>query len=134
MLSEISLQFCLQLLQCWRPLPSSLVEGCLIEPLSLSRLCSLLLPLHCHGSDPQFNQLVGNFLLPHGMDVDPVLTADMMIRRVVEHQHHLLTWIALVQSHQEPVVQPLHVDVPIHVVVIVTVTLFSLVDELTGEG
>src|ERR1700740_1461204 len=99
MLSEISLQFGLQLLQCWRPLPPLLVEGSLVEPLSLCRLCTLLLPFHCHGGDAQFNQLVGDRLLPHGVDVDPVLTADMMIRCVVEHQYHLLTWIALVESH-----------------------------------
>jgi hypothetical protein len=67
------------------------------------------------------------------MDVDPVLTANMMIRRVVQHQYHLLTWITLVESHQKPVVQPLHVDGSVHVVVIVTVPLFSLVDELAGE-
>src|ERR1700748_123930 len=98
MLSEISLQFCLQLLQCWRPLPPLLVEGSLVEPLSLCRLCALLLPLHCHGGDAKLDQLVGDIVLLHNVDVDPDITTDMMIRSIVQHQHHLLTWVPLVES------------------------------------
>ena len=58
----------------------------------------------------------------------------VMIRSIVQHQHHFLTWVSLVKSHQQSVVQPLHVDVPIHVVVVVTVSLLCFIDQLTGEG
>ena len=74
MLGQISLQFSLQLLQSWCPLPSLLVEGRLVEPLNLFRFCTLHLPLHTHGCDSQFDQLEGDLVLPHDMDIDPVLT------------------------------------------------------------
>ena len=58
----------------------------------------------------------------------------MVVRGIVQDwEEQLLSRVPLSERGQQSVVQPLYVDAPVHVVVVVAVAFISLVDQLTGQ-